>query len=227
MRKFVVLALSPWLVLAGLWVLVPDARPGQGEHSHDRAPMTTDELFEALRRQASITSSEWPDRKITQALPLRGREVGEIHDAAIAGEVIGIEPGAAYVNRDDAERATRVAFDSPEAQWKVFRVVVKPQWALEASTAGAEFGLVTSAETRAVDVESGLVGTDVLVLLEDPGWFQFDAELPNIGHSGELLGRVGDAGVLSFPVMEPHDSEAYLGGVTTLGELSGDVAQAR
>ncbi len=86
------------------------------------------------------------------------------------------------------------------------------------------FGLATSAETRAADVESGLVGTDVLVL-EEPGWFQFDAELPNIGRNGELLGRVGNTGALSFPVMESEDSDAYLGNVKTLQEMSRHVAQ--
>jgi hypothetical protein len=146
---------------------------------------------------------------------------------AIAGEVIGIEPGAAYVNRHDPERATKVAFDSPDAQWRVFRVAVDPEWARESNAAIPEFGLVTSAETRAADVESGLVGTHVLVLLEEPGWFQFDAELPNIGHSGELLGRVGNTGALSFPLMESEASDAYLGDVATLDELSGDVAQRR
>lgn len=219
MRKLVVLAVSPWLLLAGLWVFLPDARQGSGDHSHDRAPMTTDQLFETLRRQASIASSEWPDSRITEGLPRRGTESEEIHDAAVSGEVIDVEPGAAYVNRDDAERATRVPFDSPEAQWKVFRVTVRPDWVLESDAPTPEFGLVTSAETRAADVESGLVGTDVLVLLEEPGWFKFDADLPNIGHSGELLGRVGASGALSFPVMEAGASDAYLGDVTTLGEL--------
>ncbi len=197
---------------------------GLDGHSHDRAPMTTDRFFEALRSQASVAALSGliaaSPRRCPFQVGRRARSTTQSSPGRSSGSSVALRTS----NRDDAERATRVAFDSPEAQWKVFRVAVKSEWALESNGAIPDFDLVTSAETRAAAVESGLVGTDVLVL-EEPGWFQFDAELPNIGRNGELLGRVGNTGALSFPVMESEDSDAYLGNVKTLQEMSRHVAQ--
>lgn len=227
MAKWLTLAAFPWVLLSCMLVFGFDgwqATPGPT----DKAPrMSPEDLFAELQRQASIVSSEWPDDKIADALPEPKTEASEVHDSVIAGKVIAVEPGAAYVNRGDSVRASRVSFDSDEAHWRVFRVTIEPEWTLEAEGPTSVFWLVVSAQTSEADVRSGLIGTDVIALLKQPGWFEFDRTLPNIGHSGELLGRVSPDGSLSFPVMtsETHEEE-YLGGLDTLQELKTHVEQS-
>lgn len=180
-----------------------------------------------LEARLQAADSNYPESRLGDLLPngaYGGQQTGEVGRAlaVVVGNVVDARAGAAYYSPGDAPRSTQLEdFSDARAQWRVIEVTLNPThiWGRVVADEPIVFGLVVDSE---VDPASALLGAsslgNVVVVLDQPGFFSHSPDLAPVRQNGALLGNVSEDGKLAFPLLP--DSKRFLAGIETVQDLA-------
>lgn len=175
------------------------------------------------------------ERSLADLLPNRHFSIeGAAPEPLTAGVAIGVitdvAPGRAYViEGDDAPGGTEVDFNDPKALWRTVDVTLELDKAHGNSlgrVSTVRFGLPVSGGEDVEAISAGLEEMGrVIVVLDEPGAFEYDPALHPVHWDGVFLAPVDEAGSFRFSALG-EDAATFQGGLDTLVELDRAAAAA-
>lgn len=236
-RRVVTFAALPTVlgIVAGIVISGTMVRP-ESDASHSHA-LSHDEALhyamDSLALRYGSTESIWIDRNLADRLPNRtfavnGAAPEPLSEDLVIGSVTSVEGGAGYVvGGGDADGGTAVAFDSPDAVWRVVELSVSVADRFRGRVPAGEplrVGLAFDGGTDPEAVMAGLRGQRVVIALEERGFWSHDPALWSVSRSGALLGLVSRGGAVSFPVLA-EEEQGFLAGLDTVQEIRAEAAK--
>lgn len=198
-----------WLAaVAGLVVLVGAGAYGLAATSDEPA----ERLFRSLATSEESGARVKVEQTVTDLLPralFHFRSLAEDEPRPLgAGLAIGTVGEASEI--------------AVEADWRLVAFTLTVDEGLGAFEPGSvlEVGLAVDSGMRSEEVVRGLGDLgQVVVGLDEPGFFSADRRLYSVRGDGSLLGVVAADGRISFPAMQDDDARAFVGDVDTVDEL--------
>lgn len=190
---------------------------------------------EFLSIQASreaAADSFYYDQKLAEALPnnlvsIDGAPEGLLAKGVVIGTVKSVDPGQAYaVDGADADSGTTVAFDDPNAAWRVAVVTVAAQHNLTRSDGqvvdhpgDVKIGVVIAGDSWQQQMDGIKALSDVVVVLDNHRSYDFEQPAINaVARNGALFGDVDANGKIGFPALD-EASASYIGTLDTVPAL--------
>ncbi|WP_309066443.1 hypothetical protein [Microbacterium sp.] len=185
-------------------------------------------LQDALSAQGGVGDAQWVDHTLRETLPnfkvsWDGKPGVRIFAATVEGRVHDVRPGSSYhdsVSGDDTIKREELAFDDPDANWRVVVLTVEvlndfdPEGELPSEI---EVALWLDGTTDPEVIRKGFQGQRIFAVLEEPGRLEPPHAYP-VARNGALIGVVREDGSLSLPGLDVEEEE-YLGGLTTISAI--------
>jgi hypothetical protein len=185
-------------------------------------------LQDYLAAAGSSVNSAPIERGLVDLLPnhlfsINGGDPEPLASGIVVGVVRSVSDGVALSAQDGSE----IPFDSSDAAAYVLVLNIAVEYGL-GSASGDTMIRVGIKVTNPVDVEQlsrGLVEVGrILVVLDEPGDFDFNTNLYSVRRSGTMLATVAEDGTLTFPALSETESD-FVGTLTTIDEVLAEAAR--
>lgn len=231
-RRIGLAALAATGVTTGLvvaTVIGPSGGPSTALTGHE----AYDYAISHLQARHEARDAVYIDQNLQQLLPnqeysVSGESAAPLVAGIQSGVITSIAPGAGYAVDGDADSGTVVDPFSDSALWRVVELTVSTDQSVgSVATRTMRVGLAMDAEADYESFKNGLIGQQVILPVEEQGFFRHDPSLFSIAHGGSLLGIIGQDNSLHFPVLDADEEETYAAGITTVPELFREASEDR
>lgn len=211
-----------------------DADTLAGSSDTDIAP---DYLIGNIRAMSDAGDRRTLARNLAEFLPNQQFVVADAQpepdsSVVVRGEVTGAVGARGFrVPGDgpesDAASGVELDFDDPRAQWRVIDVTVAVKDSVGDAAADEEhLGIVVDgADHERLVKEAAKLG-EVVVVLDEPGFYTFDRKLRQVDDLGTLVGQLDPDGAITFPALDGGGS-AFMGGLTTWSALKAEFTKTK
>lgn len=148
----------------------------------------------------------------------------QVSDLLLIGEVVDVVPGRAFfVENQDAEAGTPIAFDDHRAQWRTVHLIVESD---DGQRRAVGLSVAAHADPKAFMTSLASLGRVALPVYSGSNVFRHDPAVKAIVEDGQLLMQVSDDGALSLPFLDDQErAKELLRSVDTLSELESAAAE--
>lgn len=166
-----------------------------------------------------------------QTFTVAGQKVGSDAEAVVLGEVVAAKVVRAFhlPGGDDADApsGTEIAIDDPRAQWRIIEldIAVEDQIGAEVESRARAAFSVDGPDYKRLLAEAESLGS-VIVVLDQPGSYDFDEGLWRVSNIGTLIGQVDENGAVTFPALG-DESASFVGNLTTWDAVENEFATAK
>ena len=191
-----------------------------------------DYVIDRIAQRGEIFDGVWPETSIDDLLPNRefaidGAAPEPLADGIVVGTVTAVDQGRGYaVEGDDAPGGIEVAFDDPRSVWRVVVLTITTDTRLgDADARTIKVGVVIDGGMDAEKARKGYLSLGrVALVLDEPGFFEFDPSLYSVRQSGNLFGVVTKSGAVQFPGLG-SGAASFVGSTDTVADLVAEASE--